>query len=129
MNDQALKFLEAVSENSEIRDYLGKDRMTDGTEKADFLAQAASKFGYAVTGNELMEAFRFKQEELREAADEAERSIRDIPLEELDTAAGGVKGNDDCVSTWMEGENCWTLEACDLIFGAYIGNTCHRIHR
>ena len=136
MKNNARKFLDAISENTELRKYLETYQIPDGMEKEDCLVAVAEKFGFAVTKEELMEAFRCKQEELKTAVAGAEAAVQEIPLGELDSVAGGgdvgaanqnLKGkgeHPECKVTYKNWENCTALDGCDLVLIKYSNYLC-----
>ena len=142
MKNNARKFLDAISENTELRKYLETYQIPDGMEKEDCLVAVAEKFGYSVTKEELAEAFRCKQEELKTAEAGAEAAVQEIPLGELDSVAGGgdigaanqglkkrEKQDDDCQFSFIDEENCWLDDGCDNVFMSYVFYHCHLSQR
>ena len=132
MKNNAKEFLDAISENQELREYLEKSQIPEGMKKEDCLLAAAEKFGYAVTKEELEEALRCKKEELKAAVADAEEAVREIPMDELDTVAGGgildksdKRDHEDCKFTFKDKENCWYSDGCDLALIEYHDYICN----
>ena len=115
----AEKFLQALTENEEIRKYLSENALEEGTSKEDGLVAVAEKFGYDITKEELIKAFNERAAQIKASKTEAEDA--ELKIEDLEAAAGG-KGHSSCKDTYKnEKENCWSTDRCDLIVECYWG--------
>ena len=123
MGKGAAEFLDAMSDDREIREYLGKDEIPEGIEMEAYLVEAAAKFGYSFTREELKEAVLGKQEAMKAAVNGAVEDLQKISVDELDEVAGGglfrrstltkKKQSKDCQYTYLVDEDCWALDSCD----------------
>ena len=113
----AEKFLQALTENEEIRKYLSENALEEGTSKEDGLVAVAEKFGYDITKEELIKAFNERAAQIKASKTEAEDA--ELKIEDLEAAAGGQT---KCKDTYKnEKENCWSTDRCDLIVECYWG--------
>ena len=64
MKKSAKDFLDAISGNAEIREYLETYQLPEGKDQEDCLMEVAAKFGYECTKEELKKAYAGKAEDL-----------------------------------------------------------------
>lgn len=124
MKNNATEFLNAINENEEIRKYMESYVLPEGVAKEDALVEVAAHFGFELTKEELEEAARLRQEELKAAASDAEAAISELSLDQLDQVAGGGD-RPDCSSSYENKENCWFSDGCDHIVNHYSEYECH----
>lgn len=94
-------------------------------QKDEFAAYAeiADKLGYDVTAEDLKS---FLEETSRRIAGKTDDVITQLPDEELKVVAGG-KDHNECKDTYMDKENCWYNDGCDVIYHMYNDYICKHL--
>ena len=82
--------------------------------------KAAESMGYHITADEIVEAMKDKDREQRSRTAMAENAVQKEALsEEMLGVVSGGGNHDECNDTFIDGENCWFTDQCDIIFSHY----------
>lgn len=122
--NQAKQFLDALSGNAEIREYMKAHALPEGAAKEDALVDVAAHFGYAITKEDLAKEVARRSEAADAARKTAEKEIKALSDNELDSVAGG-KDHSNCHDTFKNFENCWWEDGCDVAYNQYPTYICH----
>lgn len=143
----AVKFLEELSENAEVREFYGAYRQPEGADKEDGILAVAEHFDYHFTKEDLKAAMDTMAERSKAARQAAEAAVTSLSADDLDAVAGGNKtvngkevnvcdqtgacfygellGSPECADTYVDEENCWSNDGCDVVYNKYSGYSCH----
>ena len=149
MLDQAKAFLNALSENADVRAYMADYALPEGMDKEEGLIAVAAHFGYEITKEDLIKACEKHTGELDAARQAAEKEVEELSMDDLDKVAvgdGSYVGVANCLGTptpavyvedielgekhenckfsYRDRENCWLGDACDITFMGYIDYVC-----
>lgn len=104
--------------------FKGKKTAEDPEEAVNTYLDAAKKLGFELTADEIKKYFVERERELKEKTNSTAKAVQALPDDELDKVAGGGD-HDECEDTYMDRENCWIHDGCDLINTHYPDYECH----
>ena len=123
--EQVRRFLETLRDDPKAREILsnGKTKPDSNEEIVAAYVEVAKKLGYDLTAKQIVEGIREKFKEQAAITAQAENAVKELDPEELDKVAGG-KGNEDCMVSFNNYENCWWEDGCDRVTNSYHGYLC-----
>ena len=112
--ENAKKFFEELAKTEEAKAlFAAIDKPDTEEELVAIYVDIAKKLGVELTAEEVKEYL---------AADNADGA--ELDDEELSQLAGGASG---CWASYDQRQNCWTLDACDILVKRYTGYYCDKI--
>ena len=122
-----VKFLESIKANSQLKDdiplYLeGKNE----DEIIKYFAKLAPTLDFDITEEDFREFFKSDNQDLKERTDATIAKVKEIDLSELETVSGGFANGShgNCYDTFLDKENCWFNDGCDLNINPYNNYLC-----
>ncbi|MBR5337171.1 MAG: hypothetical protein IK152_04240 [Lachnospiraceae bacterium] len=101
------------------------DRPEDGKEAAVY-AEVAAKLGYDISEADITGYIEKLTEDMKKRSEANMDKIEALPDETLGQVAGGADKHSDCAYSYLDGENCWWQDGCDIVWNNYPEYTCHR---
>jgi len=90
-----------------------------------YYAEAAKRLGFDITEADLREMIAAHTKERLEKSENAAEQINAVQDNELEMVAGGSAGkHEECMDTFQDGENCWSLDGCDVTISLYPNYSC-----
>ena len=131
MSDKRIEEIVAAMRTDPAAVKLLKGREAPKTleETVEAYVAVAKELGYDLTVEELA-AYIFEQDAARRArTDELAEGVRRLDDSDVAEVAGGRnKDKKPCKDTYLDEENCWFNDACDVTTNSYPGYKCRRIH-
>ena len=111
--EQAKKFFEEVLKTEEAKELFASIEKPETEEaRIEAYVELAKKLGVELTAQEILAYFNITAE-AKEAGE-----VDDEELAQL------VGGGEECSSTYMNEENCWWSDGCDVIITYYENYSC-----
>jgi hypothetical protein len=122
-------FFEKLSSDPNAKElFKGKEKPENKDELLSSYRTAARTYGYELTAEELSDYVREKSEERKRATINAAKAVQSLPDDALSGVAGGGD-HEDCKDTFMDMENCWVTDACDMVFNMYDKYKCNSLYK
>ena len=119
-------FLNALHNDPRVKELAkGIRKPENDRETAEAYLELAKKMGYEITRQEMAEGLKQLEQAQKASTAEAEKTA--LAEEELESVAGGNKGDDvpeDCDSTYQENEWCWINDSCSYLIVDYSEESC-----
>lgn len=137
--ENAKAFLEEGFKNPKVAELLQAQDEPESQEDAlAAYVEAAGTIGFDFTADELATVIEEMDRERLAKTEENVAEIGELADSELDQVAGG-SGHDYCESnhwsedrackdTYLDLENCWHNDACDIVYHDYWDYRCKRVH-
>lgn len=107
------KFFEEIIRSEQAKELLSTMQKPENEEQVlDCYVQIAQKLGCTLTAEDIRAYMASKQ------------PCGELDDEELAQVAGG-KGNKYCHYSYLDRENCWLTDGCDILFKGYDYYKCH----
>ena len=126
-HEKVKAFLEALKTDPKAQELIrGIPEPETPASRIRTYAKIAEDLGYDLSDADL-DAFIADQEKYPQAkAEAAAKEIKELPEDELEEVAGG-KNHADCTDTYKNKENCWVVDACDIVLTHYKNYECHHM--
>lgn len=118
--NEVRNFLKALNENPTAKELMKAAKEPANAEEAAALyADIAEKAGIAVSKETIAEFLKTKEKNQQQATAAAEGAVKAaLSEDDLDNVAGGG-ANEQCASTYDEGEWCWFSDSCSYVVSYY----------
>ena len=128
-NEKVRELMEAFRTDPKAQELLQSiDKPADEDGMIRCYAEAAQKLGYDLTAEDLT-AFIQDQNEARKAKTDAlAEGIRSVDDSEIESVTGGKKGNEECINTYKDKENCVLNDGCDRVINMYVTYQCKNVN-
>ncbi len=121
------KFFETLRTDPKAAELLkGKDKPESFDALIAVYAEVAEKLGFDLPEDVLREGIKALEKEQSEKTGQAKKAARELDESELAKASGG-RNDDDCYYSFLDKENCWFQDGCDLTIWTYPHYVCKRI--
>ncbi|MBR5337170.1 MAG: hypothetical protein IK152_04235 [Lachnospiraceae bacterium] len=100
------------------------DKPEPGKEAAVY-AEVASKLGYDISDADITGYIDKSTEAMKKRSEANMDKIEALPDEDLGQVAGGGEKHSNCSYSYLDKENCWAHDGCDLVWNHYSDYICH----
>ena len=125
MEEEKKELFEQFKNDPKVLEAIRKTGLPDDPEgSVSKLAGLAEELGYALSKEDIFEAFSTAEEQRKARTEKALEEIELLSDDALAHAAGGGD-KPGCMDTYQDQENCWKTDGCDRHYNMYPGYQCH----
>lgn len=112
-----------------LREAIEKTGIPEDTEETiKMLAGLAQEFGYALSGEDILDALSAAEKQRKADTEKTVEQIERLADDDLTPVAGG-KYYKDCEDTYLDKENCFRTDGCDQHYNMYPEYVCNSNRR
>ena len=127
---EVYSIMEKIFSSPEAEELLKEAKPETEEKEIEAYLKLAEKMGYRLTADDLKEAAKIREEEVRASSELAAQGYTKIAADSLENNSGGAESdepNQKCAYTYKDWENCWISDGCDHFLQEYSYYRCKRM--